>query len=135
MKDLEKRKILSEVALGNIPPDSMITNGTLFNVFTREFVKRQSIWIKDGRIAYVGPDHDPQKDNKTQVIDADVMVLLHGMIEGHTHLSRSGIEEFVQYVIPSEVTTVIMETIDLGLISGKEGIESFVRSLEGQPIR
>jgi adenine deaminase len=62
MNEREKRRILSEVALGNISPDTVIANGTLFNVFTREFIRRQSIWIKDGRIAYVGPDHDPPKD-------------------------------------------------------------------------
>ena len=135
MKEKKKRKILSEVALGNIPPDMVIANGTLFNVFTREFIKKQSIWIKNGRIAYVGPDHDPQKDNKTQVIDADGLVLLPGLIEGHTHLNRSGIEEFIRHVIPGGVTTVIMETIDFGLIAGREGIEYFVKGLEGQPIR
>lgn len=131
----EKRKTLSEVALGNIPQDMVITNGTLFNVFTREFIKGQSIWIKDGRIAYVGPDHDPPKDNKTQWVDAKEMVLLPGLIEGHTHLNRSGIEEFVKHMIPSGVTTVIMETIDLGMITGKEGVEYFVKGLEGQPVR
>lgn len=135
MKEIKKREILSEVALGNIPPDIMIANGTLFNVFTREFIKKQSIWIKNGRIACVGPDHDPQKDNKTQVIDADGMVLLPGLIEGHTHLNRAGTEEFVRHVIPGGVTTVIMETIDFGLIAGREGIEYFVKGLEGQPIR
>ena len=134
-KGTEKRKILSEVALGNIPPDTMIAGGTLFNVFTREFISGQSIWIKDGVIAYVGPDRDPQRENKTQVIDARGMVLLPGLIEGHTHLSRSGIEEYVKHVIPSGVTTVIMETMDFGLICGKEGIEYSVRGLEGQPIR
>lgn len=135
MKEIEKRKILSEVALGNIPPDTVIANGILFNVFTAEFIKKQSIWIKDGRIAYVGPDHDPQKDGKTRVIDADGMALLPGLIEGHTHLNRSGIEEFVRYVIPGGVTTVIMETIDFGLIAGRDGIEYLVKGLKGQPIR
>jgi len=87
MRDLEKGKILSKVALGNIPPDTIIINGTLFNVFTREFIKKQSIWIKNGMIAYVGPDHNPPKDEKTLVIDADGGVLLPGLIEGHTPLS------------------------------------------------
>ena len=135
MKKIEKRKKISEVALGNVPADAVITNGNLFNASTGEFISGQSIWIKDGMIAYAGPDHDPQKDSKTQVIDAAGMVLLPGLIEGHTHLSRSGIEEYVKHVIPSGVTTVIMETIDFGLIVGKEGIEYFVRGLQGQPIR
>jgi adenine deaminase len=135
MSKVEKRRILSEVALGNIPPDTVIVNGTLLNVFTREFIKRQSVWIKGGMIAYVGPDHDPQKDHKTQMIDAAGMVLLPGLIEGHTHLSRSGIEEYVKHVIPSGVTTVVMETMDFGLIGGKKGIKYFVKGLGGQPIR
>ena len=135
VSNVDKRRILGEVALGNMPPDTLISNGTLFNVFTGEFIESQSIWVKNGRIAYAGPDHDPQKDNKTQVIDASGMVLLPGLIEGHTHLSRSGIEEYVKHVIPSGVTTVIMETIDFGLIVGKKGIEYFVRGLREQPIR
>jgi adenine deaminase len=137
MNDIKKRSTLSEVALGNIPPDRVITNGVLFNVFTREFIKRQSIWIKDGMIAYVGPDHDPPKEEKTLVIDADGMVLLPGLIEGHTHAvsNRYGIEEFIKYVIPSGVTTVITETIELATVVEKDGIEYLVRGMEGQPIR
>jgi adenine deaminase len=65
MSEIEKRNILSKVALGSIPPDTIITNGVLFNVFTREFIKKQSVWIKDGMIGYVGPDHEPAQDEKT----------------------------------------------------------------------
>ena len=83
MNEIEKRRTLSEVALGHIPPDIVITNGTAFNVFTREFIRGQSIWIKDGMIAYVGPDHDFPKEEKTLVIDAEewcfFLVLLKGI--------------------------------------------------------
>jgi len=135
MVDVKKRKILSEVALGNVPPDTAIVNGTLFNAFTGEFITKQSIWIKDGRIAYAGPDHGFLKGEHTDIVDADGMVLLPGLIEGHTHLSKAGIEEFTRHVIPTGVTTVIMETMDFGLIAGRKGIECFVKRLEGQPIR
>ena len=137
MNEIEKRRVLSKVALGNIPPDTIITNGVLFNVFTQEFIKKQSIWIKDGMIAYVGPDHDPPKGKKTLVIDADGMVLLPGLIDGHTHAisNRSGIEEFIKHVIPCGVTTVVTETIEYATIAGKDGIEYVVKGLEGQPIR
>ena len=135
--ETEKGKILSDVALGNIPSDTIITNGTLFNVFTREFIRGQSIWIKDGMIAYVGPDSNPPKEERTRVIDADGMVLLPGMIEGHTHTvsNRYGIEEFIKHIIPSGVTTVVTETMELATVVGKDGIEYVVRGLEGQPIR
>ncbi len=137
MNDIEKRKTLSEVALGNVPPDTIITHGTVFNVFTREFIKKQSIWIKDGMIAYVGPDHDPCKGEKTLVIDADGMVLLPGLIDGHTHTisNRSGIEEFTRHVIPGGTTTVVTETMEFAPIVGKDGIEYVARGLEKQPIR
>jgi adenine deaminase len=134
---MEKRKILGGVAMGDIPPDTVFTNGTVFNVFTKQFVKAQSIWIKDGMIAYVGPDSDPQREEGTQVIDAEGMVLLPGMIEGHTHAisNRYGIEEFIRHAIPSGVTTAVTETIELATVVGKAGIEYLVRGLERQPIR
>ncbi len=136
MTEMEKRKILSEVALGNIPPDIGITHGTLFNVFTGEFISGVSIWIKDGRIAYVGPEHDFAKGEKTLVIDADGMVLLPGLIDGHSHpvSNRAGAEEFIKHVIPSGVTTIVSETMEMAAIAGKDGIEYLVKGFEGQPI-
>jgi len=133
----EKRTILSEVALGSLPPDTAIENGTVFNVFTGEFISRQSVWIKDGMIAYVGPDLNPLKTEKTLVIAAEGMVLLPGLIEGHTHAlsNRSGAEEFIKHVIPTGVTTVVTETMEFAPIVGKEGIEYLAKGLEKQPIR
>ena len=117
--------------------DTVFFNCTLFNAFTKEFVKSQSVWVKNGRIAYVGPSSDFPKYQKTLSIDADGMILLPGLIEGHTHIlsNRYSIEEFVKHVIPSGVTTVITETMELATIAGKDGIEYVAKGLEGQPIR
>ena len=132
----KKSKTLSEVVLGIRSPDAVITNATLFNVFTLEFIKRQSVWIKDGVIAYVGSENDFSRDQKASILDAQGMGLIPGLIEGHTHLmNRCGIEEFVRHVIPTGVTTVITETIELGIIVGKDGMEYLTKGLEGQPIR
>lgn len=135
--DAEKRNRLSDVALGDVPPDMVIINGTVFNVFTREFVKNQSIWIKDGMIAYVGPEQCPSKSAETLTLDADGMVLLPGLIEGHTHAvsNRYGIEEFVKHIIPTGVTTVITEIMELAAVVGKDGMEYPVRGFMEQPIR
>jgi len=137
MDEMERRLILSKVALGEVPPDIVIANANLFNSFTGEFLKGQSVWIKDNRIAYAGSDHHPLKGDETAVIDAEGRVVLPGLIEGHTHTAsnRSGFEEFVKHVIPTGVTTVITETIELASVSGRDGIEYLVRALEGQPIR
>ncbi len=118
-------------------PDTVFSNATLFNPLTREFIKGQSVWVKDGIIAYVGDASDFLKGEKTVSIDADGMVLLPGLIDGHTHTlsHRYSVEEFIKHVIPSGVTTVITETIELATIAGKDGIEYFAKGLEGQPIR
>ena len=118
-------------------PDTVFTNSTLFNPFTREFIKGQCVWVKDGTIAFVGRASDFSKSEKTVTIDADGMVLLPGLIDGHTHTlsHRYSVEEFIKHVIPTGVTTVITETIELATIAGKEGIEYFAKGLEGQPIR
>jgi adenine deaminase len=137
MIGMKQRRTLSDVAIGNLAPDALITHGTLFNAHTAEFIKDQAIWIKDGLIAYVGPDHDPLKDKKTALIDASGMVVLPGLIDAHTHLTGNifGIEEFIKHVIPTGTTTVITETIELATIIGRAGIECFVPAFEAQPIR
>src|SRR5512147_1013707 len=135
--NLDRRKIISEVALGNNPPDTVIANGRLFNAFTGEFVDRQSVWIKDGMIAYAGPDQHAAPGQKTEFIDASGMVLLPGLIDAHTHIlsSRYGIEEFVRHVIPCGVTTVVTEAVEFIEIVGKEGFDCVLNGLRNQPIR
>lgn len=136
VNDAVLRRELSDVALGNTAPDTVIANGTVFNVFTGEFIKGQSIWVKGGRIAYVGPDH-PSRREDTAVIDADGMVLLPGLIDGHTHAvnNRIGIEEFIKHVIPTGTTAVVTETMEFAPIVGKDGIACVAKGLAGQPIR
>jgi adenine deaminase len=65
------------------------------------------------------------------------MVLIPGLIEGHTHRLSQGysIEEFIKHVIPTGVTAAITEIMELTTVAGKEAIEYFEKGLEGQPIR
>lgn len=137
MDELEIRSNLSRVIFGEISPDVVFVNATLFNSLTGEFIPGQSIWIKDGRIAYAGEDSDFVRDRQIRVIEADGMTVLPGLIDGHTHTvsNRYGIEEFVRYVIPTGVTTIITEVMETATVSGKEGIEVPVSAFEGQPIR
>ena len=145
VKNIQRNNLLTQRRLREQPkdfvskmcPDTVFVNGTLFNPFTREFIKGQSIWVKDGIIVYVGPASDFSKSEKTVSIDADGMVLLPGLIDGHTHIlsHRYSVEEFIKHVIPSGVTTVITETIELATIAGKDGVKYFAKGLEGQPIR
>jgi adenine deaminase len=81
-----------KLTLKNILSDTVTNNGRLFKIFTSEFIKQQSISIKDGLITYVGTDHDSQRNGKTKVTNADGRVLLPGLTEVHIHLNKSAIE-------------------------------------------
>ena len=129
-------KTLADVARSMEAPDIVIRNATVLNVFTREWLPEQSVWIKNGRFAYVGPNQEPLLDEDTRVIDLGGKFCVPGLIEGHTHiLNRCDIEEFVRYAVPSGMTTVITETIELATNAGLDGIVYFVDGLRDQPIR
>ena len=127
---------LDLVPMKEVPADLLVTNAVLFNACTGEFQEGQSLWIKDGWIAYAGPDPDPATDELTRTLDIDGMVLIPGLIEAHTHiLNLTGIEEFVRYVIPSGTTTIVTETTELASAMGLDGIKYFVDGIRDQPIR
>jgi len=136
MEGERSRHRLAQVAAGKSPPDTIIANATLFDAFTGEFIPGQSVWIRDGCIAYVGPDPWTGHEEGIDFLDAQGKVLLPGLLDAHTHVAyRTGIEEFVRHVIPSGVTTVVTETIELATVVGAEGIRALVRGLRDQPIR
>ncbi len=135
-EETARSKRLSEVAQRKAPADTVIQRGTLFNAFTGEFLPQHSLWIAEGRIAYAGPDADFIGDDRTEVIDAEGMTLLPGLIDGHAHiLLRAGIEEFIRCVLPGGTTTVVTELIEFGSFLGLLGIEPVVRGMANQPLR
>jgi adenine deaminase len=128
--------VLSQVAMGQEPAQLVIRNAVLFNPFTREFLSDHAIWVAGGKVAYSGPDTEPPVDATTQVIQADGMVLLPGLVESHTHIvNRCGVEEFIRYTLPGGVTTAVTETIELATVVGKPGIAALVEALRDQPLR
>lgn len=128
--------MLWRVAMGREPAQLVIRNAVLFNPFTKEFLQNQALWVKDGKVAYSGPDLEPPLGEATVVIQAEGMVLLPGLVEPHTHIvNRCGVEEFVRYSLPGGVTTVVTETIELAGVVGLKGITAMVDALRGQPLR
>lgn len=128
--------MLWRVAMGREPAQLVIRNAVLFNPFTREFLPNQALWVKDGKVAYSGPDLEPPLGEATELIQAKGMVLLPGLIESHTHIvNRCGVEEFVRYSLPGGVTTAVTETIELAGVVGIEGVSALVEALKDQPLR
>ena len=130
----------AQCALGLVVPDTVITNATVFNVFTAAFEPDRELWVKEGLVAYTGAaragasvawDRGP-----TQVIDAGGMTVLPGLIDGHTHLPDAvGIEEFVRHVVPTGTTTLVMELMEVAMVGGETALRAFAAGLAVQPVR
>lgn len=135
-----ERFAAAQCSLGVVAPDTVVTNATVFNVFTAAFEPDREVWVKEGLVAYCGPRlvgaKRPWDEGPTQVIDAGGMVVLPGLIDGHTHLPDAvGIEEFVRHVVPTGTTSIVTELMEVAIVGGETALRAFAAGLVGQPIR
>lgn len=129
-------KTLIDVAMGRKPADLVIRNGQWVCVQSGEIVPDTDIAIKDGRIAYVGPDasHTIRKD--TLVMDADDRYLVPGLLDGHMHV-ESGmltVTEFVRAVIPHGTTGMFVDPHEIANVFGLKGVKLMVDEAAKQPV-
>ncbi len=129
-------KTLIDVALGQKEADRAIVNAKLLNVYTAEVLDGYDVAIKDGWIAYVGPDCQHTIGSETDVIDAQGQTVIPGLIDGHTHLAwMYTTAEFLKHAIPGGTTTIITETLEPYPVAGYKGLLDFLDSLRDQPIK
>lgn len=131
----QQLQALVDVARGKEPADLVVTNARLVNVCTGEVLAGYGVACKGERIACVGPDVAYCIGPGTTVIDAGGRVLAPGLVEGHTHLMRYGVAEFVRYAAPRGTTAAIIETTEIGSILGFEGMRAMVEAFAAQPIK
>jgi len=125
---------LWKVALGQEPPDTVIRNARVFDAVGGSFVAERSLWIKDGRIARLASDAETPAPGGVQ-IDAGGLTLVPGLIDGHTHVVRLFVPEFVRALLPTGVTGAVIETMEYGATEGISGVRLFIDALRDQPLR
>jgi adenine deaminase len=129
-------KKLLNVAQGSEPADTVIRNGKLVNVFTDSIEDNIAIVIKDGRIVSVDQDNGKVSFTGATEIDAEGAYLCPGFIDAHTHLDNMfPFHEFAPFSLRGGTTTVITECAMTAGACGMKGIESFVESTKGYPVR
>ena len=69
------------------------------------------------------------------MLDASGLTLVPGLIDGHTHLTRLFVPEFVRALLPTGVTSAVIETMEYGATHGLRGIRPFIEALGDQPLR
>jgi adenine deaminase len=74
------------VAKGEAPPDSIVTNGRIVNVFTNSIDEGLAIAVKDGYITGIDKQENLKASKKTVLIDARGRYLCPGFMDAHTHL-------------------------------------------------
>jgi adenine deaminase len=129
-------RALIDVAMGRAAADVVIRKGTWACVQSGEFVPQTDIAIKEGRIAYVGPDASHTIGERTQVIEAKGHFLTPGLLDGHMHV-ESGmltVTEFVRAVAPHGTTAMFIDPHEIANVFGLKGVKLMVDEAQQQPI-
>ncbi len=117
-------------------PQTWLSAGEWVCVQSGEIIPNTDIAVKGERIAYVGPDASHTIHSTTQVIEADGMYLVPGLLDGHMHV-ESGmltVTEFVRAVIPHGTTGMFIDPHEIANVFGLKGVRLMVDEAAVQPI-
>ncbi len=128
--------MLVDVAMGRAPADLVVRNGRWVSVQSGEILQSTDISIKDERIAYVGEDATHTIGDETQIIEADGLYLVPGLLDGHTHVESGMITmtQFVRAVLPHGTTGMFVDPHEIANVFGLKGIRIMVDEAAVQPI-
>ena len=115
-------------AMGEIPPDIILTNGEIVNVVTGEIYKAD-VAIKDDRIIRVGDCTDliSKYSSSSKVINCENSLLIPGLIDTHLHTESTFLppRHFASVVLPHGTTTVVVDPHEIGNALGIRGIKLY----------
>jgi adenine deaminase len=123
-----------KVALGEVPPDTIVENGVLVDVATRRLVDSVFILISDGRIASLSGEK-PKAGPKTKIIDANGAYLTPGLVDAHYHIesSRLSPRRHAQITLPHGTTTLFEGSHEICSPLGLDGVRYLLEDAEGLP--
>src|SRR5512146_2021109 len=127
---------LVNVAMGREPADLVIRHGRWVCVQTGEIIPETDVAVKDGHVAYVGPDARYTIGSGTRVIQAKGRYLVPGLLDAHMHI-ESGmltVTEFVRAVAVRGTTGMFVDPHEIANIFGLKGVKLMVDEAQKQPI-
>jgi adenine deaminase len=119
--------------MGRTPADLVIRDGQWVCVQTGEIIPGADVAVKDGVIAFVGPDAAHTIGKRTKVIDARGRFLVPGLLDAHMHIESSlvTVTEFVRAVVPHGTTGVFVDPHELANVFGLKGVKLMVDEAAG----
>ncbi len=131
---MDKRRRLLEVALGQVPPDTIIEKGVLVDVATRRLVEGIYVSISGGRIASLSKEK-PKAGPQTKMINAAGVYLAPGLVDAHYHIESSRLSpcRHAQITLPHGTTTLFEGSHEICNPLGLNGVKYLLEEAEGLP--
>jgi adenine deaminase len=133
---IELTRNLIDVAMGRQKADLVVRNGTWACVQSGELVPETDVAVKDGWIAYVGPDASHTIGGQTRIIEAGGRCLVPGLLDGHTHVESGQVtvSEYVRAVLPHGTTGAVIDPHEIANVFGLKGVKLMVDEAARQPV-
>ena len=124
-----------DVAKGLKYADSVITNGKIVNVYTKE-IYFGGVAICGEHIAAVG-DVAYTIGPETKVIDAEGNYLLPGFVDAHIHPESTNlsITQFAEIVMSHGTTCIMSDLHEVGVVGGMAAIEHILNEAAKTPLK
>lgn len=119
---------IMEQALGKKKADRVFKNGTVFNVFTKEW-ERKDVAVSDGVIVGTG-----EYDGKDE-IDCTGKYIVPGFIDSHIHLESTLVNPkyLITEAAKTGTTCFIVDPHEAANVSGTKGIDFIIEETEDVP--
>lgn len=126
---------LMDIALGKREADTVIVNGQIVNVYTRE-IYPGGVAIAGNKIAAVG-DVNYCIGSGTKIIDAEGKYILPGFIDGHIHPESTNlsIRQFAEAVLFHGTTSIMADLHEVGVVGGLPAIEATLEEAKATPLK
>ena len=125
-KNLADLKGLIHVSVGDIPPDMIVKDADILDVFSGSIFRGQ-IWVYKHWIAYVG-DKNPSFGGNTVVVNGKGKIAVPGYVDGHGHADLFyNPSTFADVAVTKGATTVFSDSQDM---VDSIGISGFIEVLK-----
>lgn len=119
-----------KVALGEMPADVVLKNGSYVDVFTGS-LRTGDIALFDGLIVGVGGCYRGKEE-----VNLDGKIVIPGLIDGHMHIESTQLtpEELAKAIVPHGTTTIVADPHEIANVCGMDGVEYMIKASESVPL-
>ena len=128
-EEIERLRGRIRTALGEIPPDLVLKNGRVVNLFSGEVIAAD-VAIREGVIVGVGRYDGPK------VRDVAGLYIAPGFMDGHFHLESALLSPaaLAEAVLPHGTTAIVADPHELANVLGVRGIRYLLAASESLPV-